>query len=354
VGRVGLGFDWKTVLFDFLRSIIPDIKVFSHSLIMCSITNIRLISLVVLVLKTVVAMYLLGIGIYFASTNSIKQAFGNIFTLYGGGCAMCGSLSALIVYPTLLAIRKHNKFVLIVCFGVDTIVFLILLKLGFTFISITVPEFPKDLQLDCSLYERQIYTLDECMPFFQADRTAGFRLFWEGYFSDKSNTLSFEVLSTIESNACCGFYPPLECIENDAKFPSAYDQQGINNAFLVRRVTCGYEAGYYPEQDNCLNYYDEAAVPPIVGGCNYDLGVSYCLDYSVDSNSRGCVSFVEDYASDLILPHAYAIISLSVFNAVMMTLACCMWWKRKEHDVFPAFEDDFKVFPLHLNLVCMI
>lgn len=310
---------------------------------MCSITNIRLISLVVCTLKAVIAMYILGAGAYIASTNSIKQAFGQVYSQFGGGVAFMGVLSAVLVAPTLLAIRKHNKFVLVLCFMLDSLIFLILLKLGFTFITVTYPEFSKELQLDCSLYIRQKYTLEECLPFFEADRTAGFRLFWEGFYSDKSNTRSFQVLSEIQSNACCGFFPPLSCLENTEKFPGRFYKKGIKSSFLSQRVTCGYKPGYYPETSICLDYFDVSAIPPIVGGCNYDLGVSFCLENEIDSNSRGCVSYVEDYASSLIAPHGYAIVSLSIFNLLMMILTCCLWFKRKEHDVFPAFENDFKV-----------
>lgn len=310
---------------------------------MCSITNIRLIGLVIATLKSVIALYIFGAGIYLAATDSLKQAFGIVFSNYGGGVAFFGALSIMIVYPTLLGFRKHNKFILIVCFSIDCIIFLLLLRLGYYFIQATYPEYPKDFRVDCSRYQRQIYTFDECLPYYNSDRTAGFRLFWEGFFSDKSNTKSFQVLSTIQDNNCCGFFAPLNCVEDTDKFPSAYLQRGIKSQFLNQRVSCGYKPGYYPVQDNCLNYFDIAAIPPIEGGCNYDLGVSYCLQNDVDHNSVGCAPFVEEYASNLILPHGVAIMCLSVLNFLMMVLTCCMWWKRKEHDVFPAFENDFKV-----------
>lgn len=255
---------------------------------------------------------------------------------YGTGLALLGVTSGAIVWPLRIGMKHHNKFLLLFSFGVDAVCLIFLLQISISIIETAIPVFPKSLQLDCLSYERK--TNDSCTDFFQSDRTAGFRLFWEGYYSLRGQPLDYEVLSTIEDNGvCCGFFAPLTCIPDTRSFPSDYSEKGVDGEYTTQRVTCGNIPLYYPQIDNCLNYYNDIVVPPIVGGCNYDLGVSYCLSKSLDSNSRGCASQVEDYAIKIIEPHGFAIAVVSSLNLLMMIYACCMWWKRKEYDVFPEF-----------------
>lgn len=85
--------------------------------------------------------------------------------------------------------------------------------------------------------------------------------------------------------------------------------------FLTRRVTCGSMPGYYPSTDICLDYFDASTIPPIIGGCKWDLGifiilfiiqfiltiiylllaVGYCADNTLKASTRGCASKVEDF-----------------------------------------------------------
>lgn len=280
-----------------------------------------------------------------------------IYIIFLLGLAFLGVMSGTVTYPTIQAFKKHNKFLILVCLAIDALVLFFLVTLGIEFLTVVKPVFPKDLQLDCLSYERQIYTEEECKPFLDSDRTAGFRLFWEGYYSSISNSVSFQVLSNIEADTCCGFFAPFQCVENTKKFPSSYSKDGIRSSLLQQRVTCGYQPYFYPEESNCLSYYNEAAIPPIIGGCYFDLGVSYCLTNALDSNSRGCASAVEDYVGLLVEPHGYTIIILSSFNFIMVFLCCCMWWKRKEYDVFPEFNDENTVRLIYalisFNFTCL-
>lgn len=83
------------------------------------------------------------------------------------------------------------------------------------------------------------------------------------------------------------------------------------------------------------NYY--FSDPPIVGGCKYDMGVGYCLTVNIDGSMIGCASAVEDYSVTLITPHVPLLMICAAVHALFMLYTCCMWWKRKESDVFPEF-----------------
>jgi hypothetical protein len=282
-------------------------------------------------------MYIFSIGCYFASSNTLQQAFGVQFISYGLSLIFISLLAFGLLYPFKYGIDRHNRFVLAVVFVFESIVFGELINFGLTIQSYTYPTFNKDLQLDCSRNTPLKYSTEECTAYFNHDRTAGFRLVWAYYFSTSTNVLNYQVLSTIQGGLCCGFYPPFKCTENKAKFPSNRVTTGITSSYLKQRTTCSQYENYYPEQYDCADVKDYSTNPPIIGGCEYDLGVSFCLDSEIYSSTSGCSSYTEDYVVNLIAPHAPVLLGLCSLSLIYMLLCCCMWWKRKEVDVFPEF-----------------
>ncbi|KAJ1442002.1 hypothetical protein B484DRAFT_90295 [Ochromonadaceae sp. CCMP2298] len=310
---------------------------------MCSSASIRMQVMVFSWFKLGCALYIFLTGIYFSSSGDLLRAFGLEFVSYGLSLIFLGLLSAGVIIPHKYAINRHNRFLLAFIFVMDTIVFAELINYGVIVGTYLDPLFPKELQTDCLLNSPEIYTVDECTPFYNADRTAGMRLLWESYFSDKENKVSFQVLTTIEADSCCGFFQPYRCIENTDSFPTTRLTDDIDSALLAQRVTCGAYDDYYPAQSNCIDYEDFNADPPIVGGCYYDLGVGFCLDVPIRTGSLGCASAVEDYAVALISIHSTMLIVASIFSLLFMLYSCCMWWKRKDDDVFPEFTTDVQV-----------
>eukprot|EP00597_Dinobryon_sp_UTEXLB2267_P003097 CAMPEP_0170071076 /NCGR_PEP_ID=MMETSP0019_2-20121128/9148_1 /TAXON_ID=98059 /ORGANISM="Dinobryon sp., Strain UTEXLB2267" /LENGTH=108 /DNA_ID=CAMNT_0010279553 /DNA_START=776 /DNA_END=1102 /DNA_ORIENTATION=- len=55
------------------------------------------------------------------------------------------------------------------------------------------------------------------------------------------------------------------------------------------------------------------------------------------AESNGCASAMEDYVVAKITPHVTVLIAVSFLNLFCMIISCCMWWKRKETDIFPEF-----------------
>ena len=225
-------------------------------------------------------------------------------------------------------------------FVFETIVFAELLNIGYTILGYTVPLFPKALQADCLQYEPSIYTVEECTAFYNSDRTAGFRLFWTSYFSRRDDKYANQVLATIESGVCCGFFQPFRCIPNPSSFPSNRNKQFVKAELSSARVTCSQYSNYYPQQSDCVHYINFAT--QLVGGCYYDLGTGFCINAELTPTTMGCASATEDYCVNLIRPHALLVMGLSATNFFYMFIACVMWWKRKETDVFPHYVEEEK------------
>jgi hypothetical protein len=318
---------------------------------MCSIKSIRLGSQSLNILKGFFSLYTFGVGCMFCGSTELQQAYGLAFAGYGVQLIFAGMISFAAVFPQWYANKRHNRFLLAVVFTMDMIVLIIVAATATTMGSYVPPLFSKSLQLDCLRNVRQVYTEEECMPFLTSPRTAGFRLFWYGKYSLRADVVAFQAMSNIQGDVCCGFFAPLGCVENTENFPSEFSQanikfheDGVGNV-LGQQVYCGPISGYYPQTDICLDYYKSAQVNPIVGGCNWDLGVGFCTSNNVFDSSIGCASAVEDYVGNLVSPQVSFLLFTDAFVGLAMLYSCCMLWKRREEDVFPE---------IATNKVCLI
>lgn len=132
-------------------------------------------------------------------------------------------LSGGLIYPLKFAVDRHNRFILAFTFLFDSIVFLNLILIGKPDIfliaipigidiyeinlfaatqinSFTVPIFNKVLQADCLRNTPQTYSSSECSAFYNSDRTAGMRLAWEYYFTNKADKTKNQVLAQLQGS----------------------------------------------------------------------------------------------------------------------------------------------------------
>ncbi len=311
---------------------------------MCRIATIQMITTVLLYIKGFVSMVIFLMGSTFTSDINLHEAFTTEFKGYGGSVMVLGVLSWITVMLQRWATDRHNRFILMLCFFLDSIVLGAQYNMGQTVTSYTYPDFPSDMQLDCLKTFPQLYSQSECKAYFDSDRVAGMRLYWEYYYADRLSRSSFQKITEIEGDLCCGFFAPLGCVPNANPFPSNRDTSGIvqslsvsgvSYALIDQRTLCGPVTSYYPQTDECLDYSDLNTVPPTVGGCLYDMGLGYCLEKELGPKSMGCASFVEDTVVASISGTGFALTFLTLFNVFAMLLECCMWWKRKDTDVLP-------------------
>jgi hypothetical protein len=307
---------------------------------MCRLTSIQMMTMVVYYVKLFISLYVFIVGVGFVTDVNLHQAFDNEYQVYGGALIFLAILSAISVFPHRWATDRHNRAIIFMVFCFDTIVFGAQIHVGRTVTSYVLPDFPKEMQLDCLMKQPVLYSKAACAAYIESDRVSGMRLMWSYYFTDRLTKSSFQMLTQIEGDICCGFFAPMSCDPNLAPFPANKGVEGVDSEYIRQRVECGPIVNYYPVTDQCLAYHDLSAVPPIVGGCNYDLGIGYCLDKEVTDDSLGCASFVEDYMVAQIESTGVLLAGVTFINMLAMLLQCCIWWKRKETDVFPSFEID--------------
>jgi hypothetical protein len=304
---------------------------------MCTIFNIRLFSILILAIKFGFSLYCFSIGIFFASNRPLLQGFGLEFYGFGITLIIFSLLSLFMIIPLNYAMKRHNRAILFVATALDVFTATQLLAVSAGVSTFTTPSFPKALQLDCLLSTPLIYSPEDCAVYLNSDRVAGYRLFWEGYYSNMQNKGELQVLFELESQPCCGFYAPFSCISDGRSFPDNYLTTGISKDLLVDRVLCGTAPGYYPvqPQTGCSDFSDTTVQPPVVGGCLYDLGIGFCIENPNFQFTKGCAQNVEDYLIKQVSPHVYLIIIAMLMCLVTALLSCCMYIKRKETDIFP-------------------
>jgi hypothetical protein len=213
------------------------------------------------------------------------------------------------------------------------------ITVGMKTYSYTVKQYSSDFQNDCLQNKPDGHTNAECQDFLRSDKATGTRLAWASFFSLSADPKYFQYISTIQDdNLCCGFGPPLRCYNDTRGLPLNRPIENLDGLYKRRRVTCGETPRYFPEQDNCLHYFDKNSVPPVIGGCQYDMALGNCVDNDAAIfNSYGCASYMEDFVATFVGPQALLLMGSSGMNILSMIISCCMLWKRKNSDVFPDF-----------------
>ena len=213
------------------------------------------------------------------------------------------------------------------------------ITVGIKCYSYTLKIYSPAFQNDCLQNKPDEHTHEECLSYLRHDSTTGMRLAWASFFSLSDDPKYYQYISTLQDdNLCCGFGPPLRCVNDTRKPPPDRPLEDLDRLYARRRVTCGETARYYPQQDNCLHYFDPNTIPQIVGGCEYDMAVGNCVDDdAVLFNSYGCANYMEDFVASFVGPQALLLMGSSGMNILSMIVSCCMLWKRKNSDVFPDF-----------------
>lgn len=287
---------------------------------MCTLENIKLGSVAILTIRVILGIALMIIGGLLANTPEIIQGYGLYFIEAGAGVVMLGFTTLLFAYPMLFAIRKHNRFVLLACCVIDIIIFTQEIMIGLKTYEPTISIFPSELMDDCTQNTPLVYSHEECLVYWRSDRTAGFRIVWSSLFTEVNDQENFHVLSTFErENGCCGFASPMSCESDDRPWPSEHPIDAMRTRFQKQRLSCGNMPGFYEQQKNCLDFFDENSLPPIVGGCRYDMGAGSCRTAEVTTFSKGCALAVEEYLASVVQPMSVFLIILSSITFLWYT-----------------------------------
>ena len=325
---------------------------------MCTVINLRLLNNPIIFLKVLFSLYVSIIGITFASTDFLSKAFGSYFISAGVGAFFVGIFSGINVIPQSFGVKRHNKFVLLVCFLVDLLMMCILINTGMNCLTLTTLEFSPTMEADCVRINPAYTTPDECRTYFRADKTAGIRLAWASFYTLQGNPIYYQYLSSIQDlNLCCGFGPPLNCINDTRSFPADRPLGHVAAQFVKHRTVCGdiqySDVKYYPQQKNCIDFYDRYSSPPILGGCSYDMGVGACVSENPKVyNVVGCADKMEAWLISQVTMNALFLIGSGAMNGLCMLVVCCMFWKRKDSDTFPDFADEEKVLKIIIKFMC--
>jgi len=88
---------------------------------MCTISAIRLAINVYYYLKQFMSFMVLIMGFALGTTSTFKEAYGNAFDGYGFLVIMLACFSVVAMIMQRWATRKHNRFLLLFAFVLDTI-----------------------------------------------------------------------------------------------------------------------------------------------------------------------------------------------------------------------------------------
>ena len=351
------------------------------------------------IFKSIQIIYLLAIGFIFTIDQYMQQTYNyidddissqddvesNIISVKSVGVTyiMISIISAFNTCMGLCGGHLHNKFLLMIYFTVDIILFVIEISLGISLKNSWTPKFSKALRMDCMRTEPVKTSKDKCKEYWNHPKTKRFMNIWKNYFSQATSTENNEkssdyykrIIDVQSKGQCCGFYPPLLCMATISQMEIDQASQKKNKFELLlldesqNQNKCGFLEKYYwyphdlaefcptqvkihprimnttfmmSDKDYMMNIEDNQ----ITIGCPYHLPLGNCKIDTINSETLGCAAIFEDQINDELFVTVDIAIFLGHFRVLSMIFACCLFWKRKREDVLPNLRN----FQLHERL----
>ena len=228
---------------------------------MCNLESLLPTVIVLGLCKISAGLYVLVSGALLVESLPVQMAYSINFIDIGGSLIALGLFSMLVSVTFIYAVKKHNRFILFVVFCLDSIFLGQMINLGVRILRYTKVKFPKDLQEDCVRSVPTVFTNEDCQPFREDDRTAGFRLIWIYLFSVRDDPTQFQIMATIErDNECCGFFSPMitdipttGCKSIDLPLPDGHRIEDLPSKWVQSKLACGAYPGFYTQQVDCTS-----------------------------------------------------------------------------------------------------
>lgn len=266
----------------------------------------------------------------------LAQAFGKGIDVGGGFIILCGFLGFIALFLALMGSQRHNKVVLLVYTALDLCLVIIQLCVGADFLQKSVSDYDASFQLDCVLREPELHSVDDCAVYIQSERYARMLLVWYSYTYLSLDKVSyFQRVTKIQTDGlCCGFGPPLRCVNDDRLLPKSHTRSQVVWDDQTR-YECGAEEGWYGVDYFCEQLVDETAVFPVVGGCRYDRPMGDCMGIMPSPDTRGCAAEMDARMTRDLAAKGAGIVIVSMIIPLMVFTACCLFGKRSHVDVLP-------------------
>ncbi|CAM9184163.1 unnamed protein product, partial [Chrysoparadoxa australica] len=269
--------------------------------VMCTIDNLILGARSLLVIRLVIALYLIISGSIIVNNIHLKQAYGGGVTAAGAFGIICGFMTVFSASVMYIGAARHNKAVLTLSTILEVVISLIMLSIGGALYNHSQSPYSLALQSDCLTHEPSSHTLEECDAYIKSDRFAALSLVWRsfGHLSLDQTKYYQRLLNLQTQGSCCGLGPPLRCSPDPRSHP-----RGVSKRRVVwgtdERITCGEIDGWWVETYFCSQFVDDTALFPEFGGCRYDYPLGDCMELEVGPFSKGCGAELEEYMSSKI------------------------------------------------------
>jgi len=347
---------------------------------MCTSKNIQIAIGLLSIVKVFQIIFLFAFGIILEMDQQLQRAFhldniSNEDSIKGIGTVLL--LASIFGFLNLLIGLKgtelHNKFLLMIYFTIEFILFCIQLGTGMTLNTKIRSKFSLDLRLDCMRVRPFFTSVVECNKYVSDPRTRRFFELWKDYFMKAIQSKGLDsdvdkkrILNVQIPNLCCGFYPPLRCqLVHDETKEVNTSKESYNNESLIDECRPVQDYYWYPDsvEESCpsfshnineeiladvdendfniknktSNSSDEIVIEK--NGCPYSLPLGECKKRAIYSYSLGCGAFFEEkIIGNYGLPINILLISCCLQVAIFFT-SCCYFWKRKREHVLPNLEN---------------
>ena len=297
-------------------------------------------------------------GVILSTKEHWSQAYGTVIETTGGFVIFLSLLMCPVTLIGSYGSKNHNKFMLMIYIGICGFSIFLMLLLGGILLAPTVREQQTPFQIKClktrhdeppwppSYFDGQkpaavatrVRLDGECDAYLRGDMLQGFKIVWATYHENSYSTDEYKqlIIDIQRSGKCCGFGRPLGCVEDARGFPGRFPSPTTYLYGGVERQRCGVQPGWYPPTAECNQVVDPNVYPPVYGGCPYEFPIGECMANAPSvENAHGCAAEVEKIMEGKVGGLAAALLWLSLVPILAISVSCCLFLKRKEHDVLP-------------------
>ncbi|KAL7680212.1 putative tetraspanin/Peripherin [Plasmopara halstedii] len=286
---------------------------------------------------------LIVLGVLLASNIHYHELLGMSIRDAGNGLIFTGILYFFAAILGLATARTKNKCLLLVqVILLGLIYFFQTVMSAIALVGSRAPSLALnyEFQIICLTVGKYEALSDSdkqlCQRFFHSDEFAGVMLVWQNYYnksavgSKEASSYRAMVLNIQQSNFCCGYGLPRNCVIITDSFPSSRPKPTVLN-WSKQRQNCSKSSGMYLPTTECQ------------GACSFALPSGSCGKNLVNSASRGCAAFVSKQLSSQVQAISATALVLALFPIIFIVGSVCLCMKRRDQDVRPHIEFASKV-----------
>lgn len=280
-----------------------------------------------------------AVAIVMIVDNEGHVAYGEQVKNWGGVLVFCSFVMVVALVFGMFGTKRHNKFALTVALCTLLLGVSVTLIISVTLFVAVTPTYSKGFANECmqrpSVDGPPIST--RCMGYFtDLGNIRLFRLWLTLYTGSTTDKAKRAMLLHFEDdNFCCGWGPPLQCMNTLGGNFSDYAPELLlsDRPVLEALNRCSRHLGWYQRNTDMCRIVDDNGF----AGCPYMFSNSKTCE-QLTTLRPGCAGFFQEAYMSKFRTYGLVAVGAAFIQIMTMVMSCCYCFKRKYTDVLPPMK----------------